>query len=478
LFTTFKTGLWLVLAVAVAYAATPQVFALDDTYIVQHSARVLLTGEDPAYGSSALVGATSPPYVALVALLLLMRLPAVHLATALGLVAFSAGLWALGRTLRLSATYTALFVVLCLGSGFTLTNSLNGIETGWAFAAVTWLIVFVLRDVPIGIACLAGLLPAIRPDLGPTAALVLGYALWNRTWSERARLVAIAAAAALPWFLWVRVDTGHWLPQTMRAKQFWFAEACWPFDRKLWTASVYIRRTFWQIVPLAASMLLLARLGLGRIGLVATLVTFATYVVLAPGTLYYNYFRYPYAIVLPWACFGLAYLMSLELISRRLRHVVVGLTSVFVLWTQVQSFLEIRQSDARDAQELVDVATWLDANVPREAVVMIHDAGVVSELANRRLVDMVGLKSPESIEAHQRWTFPSCGENRREALVEIARRSGASYLVVVDRWDSVYRIARSVQEAGFSLTRLRYPPHRPGFSVYHISDQALARTGS
>src|SRR5690242_18042988 len=69
---------------AVVYRFMPDVFALDDAYITLHSARVLLTGKDPVYGVPALVGITCPPYVALVALLLSLHLPALQIATALG----------------------------------------------------------------------------------------------------------------------------------------------------------------------------------------------------------------------------------------------------------------------------------------------------------------------------------------------------------------------------------------------------------
>jgi hypothetical protein len=464
----------LVAAAGLAYAATPAVFALDDAYIAQHSARVLLSGDDPAYGTSALVGATSPPYVLLLSLFTALGLPALHLTSALGLVAFGAALWALGRTLQLSVLDTVALCGISIASGFVLTNALNGIETGWAFAAVTWLIVVVLRGQTTAVACIAGLLPAIRPDLGPTAALVLCCALWDRSWAERLRMASIAAAVALPWFLWVRTDTGEWLPQTMRAKQLWFAEACWPLAKKVWSGTGYIRHVMWQILPLALALIALLFHRLGRIGLLAAAVTLTAYVLLLPGGIHYNYFRYPYAIVLPWGCFGLAFLLKPEVLSRGVRQLVIASSVLFVVYAQ--TFAAVREAQAADARELVNVAVWIDEHIPPDAVVLVHDAGVVSEFAHRRLVDIVGLKTPSSIDAHARWTGPSCGADRRTALAEIARASRASYLVVVDHWDRIYSISKGLTEAGFTLTAVRRPAVRPGFFVYRISEQRLAGT--
>ena len=58
------------LAVLAAYQLTPQLARLDDAYIALHSARVVLSGNDPVFGVPALVGATSPAYVALLTAIL------------------------------------------------------------------------------------------------------------------------------------------------------------------------------------------------------------------------------------------------------------------------------------------------------------------------------------------------------------------------------------------------------------------------
>ena len=58
------------IAILAAYSLTPPLARLDDAYIALHSARVVLSGHDPVFGVPALVGATSPVYVALLTAIL------------------------------------------------------------------------------------------------------------------------------------------------------------------------------------------------------------------------------------------------------------------------------------------------------------------------------------------------------------------------------------------------------------------------
>ncbi len=465
-----RSWVWLLAGGMVAYAVTPPAFALDDAYISLHSARVLLQGADPAFGAPALVGATSPPFVALLTALLIAHLPAVRLATALGLVAFVAGLWTLGRSVGLSVARVTTIIALVLVSGFVFLNLRNGLETGWALASVAWLIVFAVREDRLRLAVLAGLLPAIRPDLAPTAALALLYGMRSRSWGERARMVGIAGCVAAPWFLWVRLDTGAWLPQTMRAKQYWFAEGCQPAPERVAMALGALADVGSQLLPFVLALPWLWRAGIGRIGLLSMAVTLAAYVWLFPGGLYHNYYRYPYVFLLPWGALGfmvLSHRINPPWISIALTVVATAYVWQLHLWPEAFSW------HAGTAAELRDAAVWVDAHVPESAVVLVHDAGAMSEFGHHRLVDMVGLKTPSSIASHERYTWPSCGTDRIRAISEIARRSGASYLVVIADWARIFRIPTGLRGAGFDLATVRIPPDRDeGYYVFSLADSA------
>lgn len=117
-------------------------------------------------------------------------------------------------------------------------------------------------------------------------------------------------------------------------------------------------------------------------------------------------------------------------------------------------------------------AAYVLTHLPGDAVVLVHDAGGVSEFAHRRAVDIVGLKTPASIAAHARWTWPTCGAARGTAVAAIARESGASYFVALTGWDAPLR--EGLEAEGFVLTPVRRPPigESGGYTVYRFDAQS------
>src|SRR5919197_1174199 len=136
------TAAWLLVLTA-ALLLMPRAFGLDDAYIALHSARVLVAGSDPIFASPALVGATSPAYVALIALMLSIRVPpfaALWVANVAGAVAFIAAAWALTAAADLPPIKRVIVVLVTLASGYVWLQLTNGLETGWAIAAIVYLI--------------------------------------------------------------------------------------------------------------------------------------------------------------------------------------------------------------------------------------------------------------------------------------------------------------------------------------------------
>ena len=120
------------------------------------------------------------------------------------------------------------------------------------------------------------------------------------------------------------------------------------------------------------------------------------------------------------------------------------------------------------SRESAATAVWVDTYVPHDAVLLVHDAGVISELAHRRAVDLVGLKSPASVGAHLRSTWPSCGADRSIAVAAIARAAGASYVVVDASWDRAFGLVQGLSAQGFRLTLERPSPVSNGYVVYRL----------
>lgn len=462
---------------AAAYALTPAVFSLDDAYITLHNARVLITGQDPAYGATAFTGATSPVHVVLVALLLALKLPAARLATALGLVALVYGLWTLARAVGVTAARGLTLMAATLLMAYVLLNALNGLETGWAIAATIWTLTFIVQSRPVPAAILCGLLPAIRPDLSPTALALLAALLWPHSWARRGQLAAIAAVVMMPWFVTVRLDTGSWLPVTMQAKQYWFAEGCRPLTSRfpVWLGA--LQQVAWQLLPFVVATPFLWRAPIaGRLGSVAAGVTLIAYLFVLPGGLYHNAFRYTYVLMLPWL-FLAACMLAVSISARAFeRFAVAALVWVASYQWYEQHRLLPMIGEPERAAELQAAAAWVDHNTPAASVLLVHDAGAFSEFSHRTLVDLVGLKTPASIPVHEKYTWSSCGAERAAAIGVIARASRASYLVAVDDWITRFGIPRAVAQAGYHLELLRRPGPSGGYAIYSISEAPTPRT--
>src|SRR5262245_56144115 len=288
------------LAVAGAFMLTPRLARLVDAYIALHSARVLLSGRDPVFGVPALVGVTSRPYVALVAAILSAGVQtgdtALRLANALGLVAFAAAVWYLGLTLALTFGRRVSLLVIALASGATVFNLTNGLETGWAMALLTAAIACAHAGRAIPVSVCAGLLPFLRPDVTPAAGLVLVYAAWGRSRRQQLGMVAAAVVAAVPWLIWMRVDTGSWLTQTIRAKQLFYAQGCGPWTWKLAAVAGSTGSAIATLFPLSLGLLALGVRRLGRAGILAIAICLSAYFIAYPGALAPGYSRYLYAI--------------------------------------------------------------------------------------------------------------------------------------------------------------------------------------
>jgi tetratricopeptide (TPR) repeat protein len=72
----------------------------------------------------------------------------------------------------------------------------------------------------------------------------------------------------------------------------------------------------------------------------------------------------------------------------------------------------------------VTTAKWLNANLPKDAVIATHDIGAIGFYSERRIVDMVGLVSPDMI--------PSIGSF--DALENFLNEKKVTHLVVLRNW--------------------------------------------
>ncbi len=107
--------------------------------------------------------------------------------------------------------------------------------------------------------------------------------------------------------------------------------------------------------------------------------------------------------------------------------------------------------------EMVAIARWVQANTPRGSKIAAHDIGALGYYAERDMLDLAGLVSPEVIPIIR----------NEEALEELINRENVDYLVTFPGWypylitvgEKVYDTGASFspEQGGENMTVYRWP---------------------
>lgn len=461
----------LALALSLAFALWALIigepaFPLDDAYITLHNADVLLQGHDPNYGVSPLVGATSSIHLLLIAALARVfgLVWAAALATWLAAGAYLAGLMFIARRNALTPAETAQLLIAGALSGFFSTHLLNGLETGLAMAMVVWTLALALEPRGRALPILLGLLPFVRPELA-IFSITLGL---ERAWQRRRageidQLFADAATAALaaaPWLIWMLVDTGSVLPQTISAKRYFFADDSQPLLSKLSFVLMCAIKVIVQTGVLAIGLVGLVMVRPGRAALLAIIIILALYAAFFPIGASHNEYRYLYVLA---ATFPAGMAIAMGRTAPRERRWLHRALIACAAWAVVLSFHMLSvyaEGVTFTRQELAGIAKWVEDNVPADARIAVHDAGYIAYANDRAMTDIVGLKTPSAAKIHAALTSPSSGLNRVDAISRILTDSRSNYLVVLSTWDDVGRITSGLIALGWKIETLRDGAYR------------------
>ena len=470
---TDRAGLWgalvvpaaLAVLVALSLAINPaRLFPLDDAYITLENARILLGGSDPSYGTGAPMAATSVLHLALLAGLgrVLPLVVANHALMVAAAALYAAGLFRLLRAVggdRLVATTGTLAGLTAGAAWFQL---MNGLETGLAMAAVSWVAVLLVTRRFVPLALMAGFLPMLRPELA-LLSLTLGLAaVWEFRVAPRrlvplAGLAAVGLAGAAGLALLI---TGSLWPATAGAKTAFFAEAGQPLFVKYGIVALVLLTG--ALTPILLGLVVLHRVPRGwALGLFALLFLAAAGWSL-PGGLVHNDSRYLY-ILLP---LGMAGLAAVAAGHRLLRAGFVVLAGGYLLAFPVHGWPTYRAGLAVTAGQEA-LAAWARKSLPADARILIHDAGYIAWRTDFALVDLVGLKTPSSVPVHRAITLPSNGRSRGQAVARIAASAEVSHAIIHD--DPFWGIAADgLRDAGWRLDPLR-PDAPGGYRIYALT---------
>lgn len=441
-------------------------FPLDDAYITLHNADVLLQGHDPNYNVSPLVGATSSIHLLLIAGLARAfgLIWAAALATWLATGAYLAGLMFIARRNALSPAETAQLLIAGALSGFFSCHLLNGLETGLAMAIVVWSLALALEPRGRALPILLGLLPFVRPELA-IFSITLGLErAWQRRRAGEINLLfadaALAGLAAAPWLLWMLIDTGSILPQTISAKRYFFADDSEPLLSKLSYVLICVVKVIAQTGMLAVGLIGLVMVRSGRAALLAIVIILALYATFFPIGASHNEYRYLYVIA---ATFPAGLAIAIGRTAPRERRWLVRALIACTAWAITLSYQTLSvyaEGVAFTRHELVDVAKWVEDNLPADARIAVHDAGYIAYANDRVMTDIVGLKTPSAAKIHATLTSPSNGRNRVDAVSRILSDSRSNYLIVLSTWDDVGRFTSGLIDLGWKIERLRDGAYR------------------
>jgi hypothetical protein len=337
----------------------------------------------------------------------------------------------------------------------------NGLETSWALATVTWLLVFAFREDARGLGLLAGTAPFVRPEL-----FVLGSALlaWQtfKTANRRRVLWTGAALAPLPWLILSYSQTGSVVPSSLGAKQAWYAEGCWTAAQRAKVVGSGLLGWLSAMPVVALGAAGLWRTAVGRVALGSAAITLTVWAFSVPNVLHsYQRHRY-FAVFLPLLVGGLAQL------PRWLRPAVVAAAAAMAALS-IASIVRFEPAAIADAMA---VRRGINDALARDGAsrVLLHDAGYLAYSDGIRTgIDMVGLKTPRAMALHQAFTGPTCGVRRDEALSRLAAESRPTHLVVWQPWDDFFHVTAALAGGGWHASRLATVGGAEPVQVYRLT---------
>jgi hypothetical protein len=428
-------------AAEVAVAGRPGL-PLDDSWIHLRFADNFAAGRGFGINPGAPVaGSTAPLWTVLLAGAAALGVPGLAAAKGLGVLAYAAGALATRRV----ALAAGLGRGAALGAGVTMAaleraawGALSGMEVPLAVLLVAVAALLATRDRPLGAAGVLGLAALARPEAG---LLIPLHAAAGGRPAAAARRLGIAALVLAPALVFNVATAGRLAPATAAAKieggLLGWVEGV-P-DSPAAAARRVGRYTFEWVTRLAddhPALPVLAAAGLGLLRRPALrwlagallLHPIGTALVAPYGGPGFQTGRYsahllPLAVVAAVA--ALERLVRALPVRRALRAAVVGLA----LLPLVMAVGPASRAYARGVENInamqVRLGRWAARHTPPAAVLAVNDIGAISYFGHRRVLDLMGLVTPEILPYRR---------HGPDGLLKYLEWRCPDYLVVFPEW--------------------------------------------
>jgi len=402
-FPTSRQALWpLLVAVGVVTAIAPWYFYCpDDLFIHLRFAQNLIEGGEWALNpGQPAAGATSPPWVLALAALMVLGVPGLAAAKALGTATAVALVLLVGRVCRGAGappSLEALAMVVVAGSHWLRLWSAAGMETPLPPLLLVAAITLALRQRPWAVLAggLLGLASWARPD-ALVAALVVAVLLSLRVAGrDQVRLLVAGVAVGLSWPLFSRLVLGSWLPIDVAARGSALApEFLGPVLRQT------LLMAFSELLPLAALAVVAVvvdarvrrRWRVWSVPLAAAATCPVGYCLNQAGGGPEASGRY----LVPWLVLGgLAWVMILipwwqDAVRRRLVMAAVALSLMQSVALSLVHAPVVDTYDDYHRRSLLRAARWLRTHADPGDWVAAGDAGVLAFVGDVRVFDLNG----------------------------------------------------------------------------------------
>ncbi|HXU46566.1 MAG TPA: hypothetical protein VN783_13645 [Thermoanaerobaculia bacterium] len=455
-------------------------FPLDDSWIHLQFARSLASGHGLAYNPGELVtGSTAPLWTALLALLFHLPGSVVLWTKALGVALHLAGVWTvwrLARELGLRPASAVLAAAFMLATSWLAWSALSGMEIPLFVFLSTGAIGFHLRErrnparPPLSLG-LFGLSILARPEgafllvLAVLDRLLVSFAraedgalVWRparpRPWRPVLVGLGLAACAVAGPVLFYKLVGGSFLPTTYSAKGGDLRRLVPDVQYAAAILGILFRAQPWLVLASGAGVLaLVERLGTPRdrgllpaLWLLGLPLAYSTMSPIGRGILAGNFGRYYFPLLPIVAILGVLGLERAgEALGPRLHFGAGGSLGSFPLRAALLALLawptlaELARGPLQFAQNVanvqdsdVEIARYLAPRLPPEATLAVNDIGAIKFLLPNRIVDLVGIASPEvrtEVAGAVRHGVPF-----EQAMLAAIDRRRPDYLIVFPSW--------------------------------------------
>ncbi|MCL4875740.1 MAG: hypothetical protein KJ064_03740 [Anaerolineae bacterium] len=388
---------------------------LDDAYIHFQYAKQMAKGHPYEYntGDEPTSGATSflySPFLAVGYLVGFKGLALSYWAVGLGAVALLFSAWLIYHMLDTWAAY--LMPLLFVLMGAMSWAAFSGMETMLFVFAVLFSLFAYQRQEKVA---LAGVLVALaRPEGAVVAFTLIAASAWEKRRFSRQWVLPMLAVFVQPFVNWL--VTGSPSATGNQAKSHLYNVTQPPFSRaaeivetwlRLWRDLLtgYSRVDGWYIFP-ALTLLALGMMAVGMrktwqtrrihpalLGAVWMFLLSGAVATLDTANWHFKRYQMPiFALIFPLAGWLLAIIdHELSARFRWLSRGVMVLSLVFAVWTTIV-FAGYYAANIRVVRtQQIAMAVWVDAKLPPDARIAVHDVGVMRYIGNRYTVDVVGL---------------------------------------------------------------------------------------